>query len=142
MNFLRTPEQTALADLNAFGAGLLHRYAVLIDAEIDSALVGVLQAIETARRPVLDELARCERARGEPPKAADQEINELRSAADRLLGYLFGPQAPAQRVLDAEQAWADRLDKAGELSWRPREAAVLERLVMDSRQAREWLARC
>jgi hypothetical protein len=141
MSLLRNREQTTLADLNAFGGGLLQRYQQLVASDIDEALGSALGEILARRRPLLDALAAREAARNDKPKAADQEVNELRAIADRLLGALFGPELPVRRVVKAEAAWQARLRSAqsSELNWSAAERDLLDELEADARAAREAL---
>ncbi|MEQ8232453.1 MAG: hypothetical protein RKL32_12145, partial [Gammaproteobacteria bacterium] len=64
MNVLNDAQQAALAELDALGASLSLRYEGLIDGAPGSALSAALEDIVVRRRPLLEELARCERARG------------------------------------------------------------------------------
>jgi len=141
MNLLRNPEQAALADLHAFGAGLLHRYRQLVDARPDHPLAETLKKILEARRPLLAGVAGRERARGELPEAPDQEVNELRAATDRALGALFGPEFSRRRLADAEAAWREHLAAARDHDWSEDERALLAALEADARRAADVLAR-
>ena len=140
MKLLLNREQAALADLHAFGAGLLLRYEKLLQADIDPTLGAVLARIAQARRPLIKELAACEKSRGRPPRVGDREINELRAIADRLIGSLFGSQASGQRVIAAENAWLERLGNAQDLDWHEHEEALLQQLKTDAATARDRLA--
>ena len=140
MKLLLNKEQAALADLHAFGAGLLLRYDELLQADIDATLGTALSQITENRRPLIEQLAACEKARGSSPRAVDREINELWAAADRIIGSLFGAPAFGQRVIGAEKAWIGRLGDAENLDWDDREQALLHRLKNDAASALDRLA--
>jgi hypothetical protein len=131
MSLLRDPNQTALADLHAFGAGILHRYEALLEIDLDPSLQDVLSGIRGNRSSLVEELAAAVATRGDQPKAADQEINEMRSLIDRLLGIQFGTESIGRRVMQTEQEWASHLDRAMDLQWRDQELDLLHRLKAD-----------
>jgi hypothetical protein len=139
MSLLRDREQAGLADLNAFGTGLLQRYEQLLEADLGDPLDRALRHLLAGRRPLIDALAQCEAARGDLPKAPDQEINDFRAAADRVLGALFGPQIPAGLVLEAEAAWRERLRAAQALNWAQSERELLAALTADAGDAQRTL---
>ena len=135
MNLIRDPEQAALADLDAFGGGLLQRYKTLLEADVDPRLSAVLKRLVALREPLIEELARREAARNEQPTAAEVEINEIRAAVDRVLGGLFGAQVSGRRIAHSEAEWLERLQQVEGLDWEPQERDLLERLQADAEQA-------
>jgi hypothetical protein len=141
MPLLRDPNQTILADLNAFGNGLLHRYNTLLQADLDPQLRTILQRVLNTRQPLIDMLADYEKARGDQPKAADQEINDLRAMADRLLGFQFGPQAVVGRIIQSEKLWGEHLHEAKELNWLQHEEKLLAKLQAETDAVLVQLAR-
>lgn len=138
---VRDDRQVALAELRATAAGLLVRYRALAEADIDPALRAVLGAAVARRAPLVDELGDRARERGENPEAADLELNQYRSVADRLGAWAVGDRFPLNRVADAEQAWQARVRALQGLDWRPQEKDLIGRLLGDSDRLLERLRR-
>lgn len=135
MTLLRDDQQAALADLNAFGGGLLARYRELAETGIHARLDAALAELIRRREPLLERIAHCESQRGDPPKAADVEPHQLQATADKLLGKLFGANLPVRRVREAERKWRERLEQARGLKWHPAERELFAELIADSDRA-------
>lgn len=118
----------------------MERYQQLREADIDAGLNDILSRIVTEREPLIRELALCESRRGEQPTAADLELNELRAAADRMLGTLFGARISGRRIVHSETEWRERLNRVRDLDWKSVESDLLQRLIADGRRARQRLS--
>ncbi|MEQ8497433.1 MAG: hypothetical protein RLW61_04825 [Gammaproteobacteria bacterium] len=135
MNVLNDAQQAALAELDALGASLSLRYEGLIDGAPGSALSAALEDIVVRRRPLLEELARCERARGQLPHAPEEELGALQMVVDKTIDQLAGTVSLAARLASAEEDWLARIRGATALDWRADEMRLLERLEADAREA-------
>ncbi len=135
MALLRDDEQAALADLLAWGTGLVLRYRELRESAVEPELARVLDQLVERRQPLLDELAACAVARGDLPNASDREANEVRAVLDRAVDYLAGVGAAVRRLVEGEKAWLRRLREDEGLRWQPRERDLLARLEDDAERA-------
>lgn len=140
MMMVRDDEQSALAELRAWGGGLLVRYRMLIDGPMDAGLRDSLQETIDERAPLLDELAVMAAARGDRPTAADYEVNQFRAVVDQLVGAFGAYGVSVVRLRDAERAWLALLREAERLDWRPAEAELLQRLYRHAEGAVERLS--
>ena len=141
MSFIRDEEEACLVELHAQGAELVERYRELLEDDVPSpAVAEILRDLVHGRRRCLEALARRLEAREAMPRAGDPDRAFVQALADALGA---DTSALIDRLMAAESAWADTLDRArkasGESGGSDDDRQVLDRLGRHIDEYRERL---
>lgn len=133
MSLLRDDYTTALAEMHAHGMELLERYRDLIDQDVVSVPTAtLLRQVIDKREAMLRRVEGMARARGDLPKAANEERALVRAIADWINARVRRENALILRLIEAEEQWRGTIEDALELDWSEDEQDVLSQLIIHS----------
>ncbi len=133
MSIIRDDYTAALAGIHARGLELLERYQDLVDQEIVSPPTeALLKQVIEKRRAMLQRVEQMERARGDLPKAGNEERALFQAITDWLKSKVQNESSLILRLIEAEEQWRSEVDESIELDWSEDEQDVLSQLIIHS----------
>lgn len=133
MSIIRDDYTAALAGIHAHGWELLERYRDLVDQEVVSKPTeALLKQVVDKRRDMLKRVEDMERARGDLPKAGNEERALIQAITDWVKSRVQSEGSLILRLIEAEEQWRNEVIDAAELDWSEDEQDVLSQLIIHS----------
>lgn len=133
MVIIRDDYTAALAGIHAHGRELLERYRDLVEQAVVSKPTEVLLTqVVDKRRAMLERIEAMERARGDLPKAGNEERALILAITDWVQSRVQSESSLIMRLIQADEQWQNEVIDAAELDWSEDEQDVLSQLIIHS----------